>query len=268
MCFKYCDSFPRLFDAARPAARRRRHASSTRTRRGRSWTPASSASCARCSARTRRATGTSSSSTSRSSSTATAACSAREAAHRCAQRVLNDPDARRQAGARCRSGMANVGEPLAAAPRPHGEGRSAIHRDKLLPGLRRRAVRRAGPSRTATCRPEPGGEAVLFQTCFVQHNEPEIGKDALYVLRRRTASTRACVKGLALLRHARLGARRPRGAARARRATTSTCSCPYVEKGAKVLVVNPTCSMMMRREWPHLLDGAGPRARRAARAPR
>jgi Fe-S oxidoreductase len=31
---------------------------------------------------------------------------------------------------------------------------------------------------------------------------------------------------------------------------------PYVERGAKVLVVNPTCSMMMRREWPHLLEGA------------
>jgi Fe-S oxidoreductase len=30
---------------------------------------------------------------------------------------------------------------------------------------------------------------------------------------------------------------------------------PHVERGAKVLVVNPTCSMMMRREWPHLLEG-------------
>jgi glycerol-3-phosphate dehydrogenase subunit C len=30
---------------------------------------------------------------------------------------------------------------------------------------------------------------------------------------------------------------------------------PFVERGAKVLVVNPTCSMMMRKEWPHLLEG-------------
>jgi Fe-S oxidoreductase len=30
---------------------------------------------------------------------------------------------------------------------------------------------------------------------------------------------------------------------------------PFVEKGAKVLVINPTCSMMMRREWPRLLEG-------------
>lgn len=41
---------------------------------------------------------------------------------------------------------------------------------------------------------------------------------------------------------------------------------PYVEKGAKVLVVNPTCSMMMRREWPHLLEGED-RARAEKLAP-
>jgi Fe-S oxidoreductase len=41
---------------------------------------------------------------------------------------------------------------------------------------------------------------------------------------------------------------------------------PYVEKGAKVLVINPTCSMMMRREWPHLLEGAD-RARAEKLAP-
>ena len=29
----------------------------------------------------------------------------------------------------------------------------------------------------------PGAEVVLFQTCFVQHNEPQVGKDALFVLR-------------------------------------------------------------------------------------
>ncbi|GIT09154.1 MAG: hypothetical protein CM1200mP30_27840 [Pseudomonadota bacterium] len=30
---------------------------------------------------------------------------------------------------------------------------------------------------------------------------------------------------------------------------------PFVEKGSKVLVINPTCSMMMRREYKELLDG-------------
>ena len=30
---------------------------------------------------------------------------------------------------------------------------------------------------------------------------------------------------------------------------------PFVQHGAKVVVINPTCSMMMRREYPELLDG-------------
>lgn len=30
---------------------------------------------------------------------------------------------------------------------------------------------------------------------------------------------------------------------------------PFVERGAKVLAINPTCSMMMRREYPELLEG-------------
>lgn len=30
---------------------------------------------------------------------------------------------------------------------------------------------------------------------------------------------------------------------------------PYIDAGAKVVAINPTCSMMLRREWPELLEG-------------
>jgi glycerol-3-phosphate dehydrogenase subunit C len=30
---------------------------------------------------------------------------------------------------------------------------------------------------------------------------------------------------------------------------------PFVEQGCKVLAINPTCAMMMRREYPELLEG-------------
>jgi Fe-S oxidoreductase len=44
---------------------------------------------------------------------------------------------------------------------------------------------------------------------------------------------------------------------------------PHVEAGAKVLVINPTCSMMLRREYPELLAGADrERARLLAEAVR
>ena len=139
-----------------------------------------------------------------------------------------------------------------------------VHRDKLLPDFAAEAFD-AWAEKNGYVQPEPGGEAVLFQTCFVQHNEPELGTDTLYVLRKNGVDVRV-VKGLALLRDAGLGARRPRGAPAPGAATTSTSSCPFVEKGAKVLVVNPTCSMMMRREWPHLLEGED-RARAERLAP-
>ena len=41
----------------------------------------------------------------------------------------------------------------------------------------------------------PGMEAVLFQTCFVQHNDPQIGKDTLEVLEHNGCRT-GCVRGL------------------------------------------------------------------------
>ena len=42
---------------------------------------------------------------------------------------------------------------------------------------------------------------------------------------------------------------------------------PYVEAGAKVIALNPTCSMMLRREYPELLEGEDrERAKRLAEA--
>ena len=69
-----------------------------------------------------------------------------------------------------------------------------IHRDKLLPSFARRTfedwARRTGRLATA-----PGGEVVLFQTCFVQHNAPEIGADTVEVLERNRVDVR-CAAGL------------------------------------------------------------------------
>jgi Fe-S oxidoreductase len=42
---------------------------------------------------------------------------------------------------------------------------------------------------------------------------------------------------------------------------------PFVERGAKVLAINPTCSMMLRREYPALVSEADkPRAEKLAEA--
>jgi glycerol-3-phosphate dehydrogenase subunit C len=166
------------------------------------------------------------------------------------ERVLGDPDAAGRA-ARLSLGLANAAN-RARPLRVLLEKTLGVHRDKKLPDFAREPFD-AWAEKNGWVKPEPGGEVVLFQTCFVQHNEPEIGKDALYVLRRNGVDARV-VKGLACCgmpawEHGDLAALRRQ----ARR--DLDLLLPFVEKGAKVLVVNPTCSMMMRREWPHLLEG-------------
>ncbi len=166
------------------------------------------------------------------------------------QRVLNDPDGAARM-ARMSFGLAN----LANRTRPARlllEKVAGIHRDKQLPEFAAEPFD-AWAEREGYVKTEPGGEAVLFQTCFVQHNDPAIGKDALAVLRANQVDVRV-VRGLVCCgmpawEHGDLAALR----AQARR--DLDLLSPYVERGAKVLVINPTCSMMMRKEWPHLLEG-------------
>jgi len=177
------------------------------------------------------------------------------------QRMLGDPDTAGKM-ARLSLGMANVvnrTRPL----RVLMEKAAGIHRDKQLPEFAREAFD-AWAGKAGYVKPEPGGEAVLFQTCFVQHNEPQIGKDTLEVLRACGVDVRV-VKGLQCCgmpawEHGDLASLR-RQAAR-----DLDLLLPYVEKGAKVLAINPTCCMMMRREWPALLEGKD-RERAAKLAP-
>jgi Fe-S oxidoreductase len=114
---------------------------------------------------------------------------------------------------------------------------------------------------------QPGMEAVLFQTCFVQNNDPQIGKDTLEVLERNGVST-GCVRGLQCCGMP-AWERGDLDSLRRQAKANLDALMPHVEAGAKVLVINPTCSMMLRREYPELLAGADrERARRLAEAVR
>ena len=100
----------------------------------------------------------------------------------------------------------------------------------------------------------PGLDAVLFQTCFVQHNDPQIGKDTLEVLEHNGCRT-GCVRGLQCCgmpawEHGDLASLRRQAKA------NLDALMPHVAAGSKVIVINPTCSMMLRREYPELLEGA------------
>jgi len=166
-------------------------------------------------------------------------------------RMLGDPDAAGRA-ARASLGLANLAN-RARPLRVLMEKTVGIHRDKLLPDFAREPFDRWA-RKNGLVQAEPGGEAVLFQTCFVQHNEPELGKDVLEILRACGVDVRVVMGlvccGMPAWEHGDVGALREQAA------RDLDLLLPFVERGAKVLVVNPTCSMMLRREWPHLLLGA------------
>ncbi len=180
------------------------------------------------------------------------------------RRLLGNPDA---AGALARAsfGLANLVNRLPVA-RWLMEKLLGIHRQKHLPRFASRSFE-GWAAGAGLVRAEPGGEAVLFQTCYVQHNAPEVGQDTVAVLQKNQVDVR-CARGLQCCgmpawEHGDLKALQ-------RQAHHNLAIlAPFVERDAKVVVVNPTCSMMMRREYPELVAPADrERARRVAEAVR
>ena len=172
-------------------------------------------------------------------------------------RVLGDPDAAGKA-ARASGGLANVMNRV-SAHRWMLEKTLGIHRKKLLPEFARETFSEWA-SNEGLMKAAPGGEAVLFQTCYVENNEPQIGRDTVEVMRRNQIDLR-CARdlqccGMPAWESGNLAELQKRAH------RNLEILAPFVEQGAKVLAINPTCSMMLRREYPTLV--AAPDRARAA----
>ncbi len=163
-------------------------------------------------------------------------------------RLFGDPD-RLARVARASLGVANRMNRV-PAHRLLMEKTLGIHRDKLLPPFADRTFESWARDR-GQVRSQPGGEAVLFQTCYVQSNEPEIGRDTLEVLRHNGIET-SCCEGLVCCG---MPAWESGDLDRLRTMAKQNLDKlqPFVEAGAKVVAINPTCSMMIRRHWPTLV---------------
>jgi Fe-S oxidoreductase len=141
-----------------------------------------------------------------------------------------------------------------------------IHREARLPAFAPRSFARWAEDRGLTRR-GPGGEAVLFPTCTVDDNVPEIGRDTVEVFERngvdlRCAPGSGCC-GMPAWERGDLPTLRELAGRVLDRLV------PFVDAGAKVVVPGPTCGMMLRREYPELVAaGDRDRARRLADAVR
>lgn len=165
-------------------------------------------------------------------------------------KMLGDPDSTAKM-ARLSFGLANAMNKV-PLHRKLMEQVLGIHAEYDTPDFAQQTFERWA-KKNGKIRKEPRAEAVLFQTCYVQHNEPEIGKDTVEVLEKNQVDA-ACAEGLVCCgmpawEYGNLQELRERAH------QNLDVLMPFVENGAKVLVINPTCSMMMRREYPELLEG-------------
>jgi Fe-S oxidoreductase len=179
-------------------------------------------------------------------------------------KVLGNPDAA-GAAARASLGTVNVMN-RARAHRWFLEQVLGVHRDKQLPEFASKTFE-SWARKEGLVAGEPGGEVVLFQTCYVQHNEPQIGKDAVEVLKHNKVDVR-CAAGLKCCgMPAWESGDLPELQKRAK--ANLDILMPFVDRGAKVVAINPTCSMMLRQEYPGLVaDQDRARAHQLAEAVR
>jgi glycerol-3-phosphate dehydrogenase subunit C len=131
------------------------------------------------------------------------------------------------------------------------EAAVGIHRDRTLPAFHRQTFSRWFDRR----RTEPftiRGRVALFATCTVEYNEPATGKAAVAVLEKNgidvsLPSQRCCgmpyLDGGAVKEAKRLIADNVRTLAQA------------VREGREIVVPGPTCSYMLKQEYPWL-DGS------------
>ncbi len=157
--------------------------------------------------------------------------------------------------------MARVVAPLAnwasklrnGLTRPLMERFAGVDRDAALPKFHTRTfeVRALGDgSAPDAAAPAFGRKAVLYATCFVNYNNPDIGKAARTVLAKNGVATdivypECC--GMPQLEQGQL----PRVADKARRVAAALL--PYVESGYDIVALIPSCALMLKFEWPLLL---------------
>jgi glycerol-3-phosphate dehydrogenase subunit C len=142
------------------------------------------------------------------------------------------------------------------------EAVSGIDRGRNLPRFHRRTFarwfRERGGGRLPSGRP-----VALFYSCSVNYNEPGVGRDAVSVLERNGCAV-SCPEqvccGMPYLDGGDVAA----AAESARRNLAALL--PAVEAGAEIVVPQPTCSYVLKKDYPMLVPGAA--AERVAAATR
>jgi glycerol-3-phosphate dehydrogenase subunit C len=125
-----------------------------------------------------------------------------------------------------------------------------IHKDKKLLPFASKTFAAQFASRRKDPQGQPAGKIAFFSTCYVNYNQPEIGLDTLDVMAHNNvdvafAYERCC--GMPLWHSGDMD-----GATAAARENVRDL-VRFVDDGRKIVATNPTCSQMIRAEYPRLL---------------
>jgi glycerol-3-phosphate dehydrogenase subunit C len=125
-----------------------------------------------------------------------------------------------------------------------------IHKDKKLPSFAAKTFEAQFADRHKTLEGEPVAKIAFFSTCYVNYNQPEIGTDTLDVMAHNNvdvsfAYERCC--GMPLWHDGDMD-----GAIEAAKQNVASLSV-HMNEGRKIIATNPSCSQMIRVEYPRLL---------------
>ena len=140
-------------------------------------------------------------------------------------------------------GNATVGKALRAA--------AGLHKDAALPTYASHSFMRDHdlPAVNKDA-PAYGRKAVLYATCFVNYNEPHVGVAARRVLAKNGVATEVVYPsccGMPLLEQGRIAD----VAANAKKVAAEMK--PWIEKGYDIVALVPSCTLMLKSEWPLIL---------------
>jgi Fe-S oxidoreductase len=133
------------------------------------------------------------------------------------------------------------------------EATVGIHADRLLPPYARERFSTWFKKRDAPALEAPRAEVSLFSTCFIEYMEPEIGKDAVGVFEKNqvactvNGSTKCC--GAPFLHQGEV--ERFQKSARHNVAALAE----EVRAGREVVVAQPTCGYVIKRDYPIYVPG-------------
>lgn len=137
-----------------------------------------------------------------------------------------------------------------------------IHRRKLLPEFAGQSFEAWLRSTGLPAPPDgPAAKVAIFHTCFVNYYHPAPGRALVKVLAKNGCAISSPAQnccGMPALDGGDIAL-----AQKLARANVASL-LPLVRQGCRVAAINPTCSLMMRKEYPSLLDSD--EARELARA--